>query len=516
MPFKSLICSLAASAALVPHAAGFPELLWKRQVTYADGIEVPASPPVVTATSAFHGPFTGRPLVTGALTATGGILGTAISPLPPSPEATTYPSDGQLHDPQPAPFVPAGGLGTNGTIPVYRVQSDYDYQSVALALYMEWLHHDLFQTGLSRFSESDFVDAGLDSNIRELFQWMVEQSLGHITMLTNILGPSAPVQCSYNYPWRTLREWIDFCQKITRVTEATLYGFIPHLDSRPVASLLLESVAISARQQLVFRQVEGLPPMPVWFKAGIPESWGWSLVAPFISSCPDHRLVWQNFPPLVVVNQPDPYVIGSGAAGSNFTGLGGGLGSSNLTGISPSQLCPNATAGGAANGTVGGNASECAPSIASNRTALTSPGRQVRLVWETAANASLVGPNNSYVPHGATGRPGFVAWVSQLNVTYTPLTDVTQFGGGGGAGGNATGGGGAGGSNLTAGAGIGGITSGFMGTTTQPDLATYRGDPMVNGTVFIAITDADFYLTPFNLSLINDHVVAGPAVYQAG
>ncbi len=34
--------------------------------------------------------------------------------------------------------------------------------------------------------------------------------------------------------------------------------------------------------------------------------------------------------------------------------------------------------------------------------------------------------------------------------------------------------------------------------------------------MFVAITDSDLFLTPFNLSMINPHVVAGPALYQAG
>lgn len=366
---------------------------------------------------------------------------------------------------------------------------------------MEWLHYDLFTVGLSRWSEQDYVAVGLGPEIRDLFQWMAEQSVGHITLLTNILGPDAPKQCTFNYPFQTLREWIDFCQKTTRITESTLYGFIPHLDSRPVASLMLGSVAISARQQLIFRQIEGLFPIPIWFQSAIPQSWGWSLIAPFISSCPaSQRLVWQNFPLLVILNPIDPYRTGGGAGTTNLTGLGGGLGSSNLTGIPPSQLCPNATGMAGGNITSGGG-SVCAPGITSGRPALSQPGRQIRLEWSAATGGPLVGPGNSYVPTGATGTPTHVAWLTQLNVTYTPLTGVTPSGGA--AGGNATGG--------------GNSTGGLMtGMTTQPDLATYQGDPAVNGTVFIAVTDSNPYLTPFNVYLINPHVVAGPAVYQAG
>lgn len=92
-----------------------------------------------------------------------------------------------------------------------------------------------------------------------------------------------------------------------------------------------------------------------------------------------------------------------------------------------------------------------------------------------------VGPNNSYITSTQAGTPKYVAWVSQLNVTYTPLR-----------------------------------VAGNRGYTIQPDMETYEGDPAVNGTMFIAITDSDPFLTPFNLSMINPHVVAGPALYQAG
>lgn len=103
-------------------------------LSYADGIEVEATPPVRSETvgSPTKTPFSGVASMTGALTAPT-VLGTAISPKPALPEATTYPSDGNLHGAQPAAFVPAGGMGTNGTQPVYNVKSDYDYQSIVCA-----------------------------------------------------------------------------------------------------------------------------------------------------------------------------------------------------------------------------------------------------------------------------------------------------------------------------------------------------------------------------------------------
>ena len=88
--------------------------------------------------------------------------------------------------------------------------------------------------------------------------------------------------------------------KLTRFGESGVYGFLEHLDSRAAATLLLDSITTEARQQMIFRQFEGLFPMPVWFETGISQSMAWTLLAPYIVTCPasNPRIAWQNFPAL--------------------------------------------------------------------------------------------------------------------------------------------------------------------------------------------------------------------------
>jgi hypothetical protein len=94
-------------------------------------------------------------------------------------------------------------------------------------------------------------------------------------------------------------------------------------------------------------------------------------------------------------------------------------------------------------------------------------------LWDTPGLP--VGPNNSYVTDTKAGAPQFVAWVNQLNLTYTPLT----------------------------------VTGENEGYTYQPAGEVYAGGAgIVNQTTFIALTDSNPYLTPFNLSMINPHVAA--------
>ena len=431
------------------------------------------TPPTTTATVvsesyiSSHGSFTGSATTTGALSTS--VLAPSIKAGPPLPNATKYPADGRLHKDMPAPYTPNGGLGTNGSEPVYRPMSDFDYQSLALALYQEYAELDLFRYGLAEYSVEDFERLGITADERYLLEFMAEQEMGHATLLSNMLGAAAPKPCTYHYPVQNLTEYIDFSQKLTRWGESGVYGFLNHLDSRAAAQLLLQSISTEARQQMIFRQFEGLFPMPVWFEVGIPQSWAWTLLAPYIASCPadQTRLVWQNFPALHILNQPNPARInGSNVFNETTGGYANSLSTANIT---KPQSCINATAG-----------QDCAAAISQNRTnPLSYPGRQVFLRWDE--KGQKIGPNNSYVTNTTAGNPKFARWVNQLNATYTPLQGM-------------------------------GNNSAY---TFQPNMSTFEGDPAINGTVFLAVTDKDLHVTPFNLSMVNPHVKA-LAMYQAG
>lgn len=310
--FSTSLLSALVAAAPAPQVAGYTDGDASFTVEYPTGTpaasfgpdsQVPAqatqAPPAYPRISAdptgatSHGPYSGVPTTTGAEKAPA-TLGTAIAPLPPNPTATYYNTNGKPQDPMPIPYMPAGGLGTNGSEPRYMVESDFDYESIQLGLYQEWIELDLFNNGLAVFSEEDFLEAGLTAEDRAYIAFMAIQETGHATLLSNMLGETAAPQCTYDYPFRTVREFIDFNQKLTRWGESGVWGFINHLDSREVGQLLAQSIATEARQQMSFRQMLGLHPMPVWFETGIPQSWAWTYLAPYISSCPANTTV--SFP----------------------------------------------------------------------------------------------------------------------------------------------------------------------------------------------------------------------------
>jgi hypothetical protein len=290
-------------------------------------------------------------------------------------------------------------------------------------------------------------------------------------VISNMLGEAAPQQCTYDYPFRTVREFIEFNQKLTRWGEAGVFGFLNHLDSREAGQLLLQSISVESRQAMAFRQMLGVHAMPEWHETGIPQSWAWTYLAPYISSCPANqtRLAWQNFPALFVENQPNPNRLHANNTGP-YEVVGRRVADPSDSIIPWNESCVNANITGY----------NCGPAINRNRSEpLSFPGRQVNFTWE--APGQMVGPNNSYVTTTQAGAPAWVAWVNQLNLTYTPLE-------------------------------ISGNNSGY---TYQPAEVVWEGDPAVNNTVFIALTDSNPFLTPFNISMLNPHIVA-LGLYTAG
>lgn len=148
----------------------------------------------------------------------------------------------------------------------------------------------LIVAGVRRFSAQEFAEAGLNEEDVSLIQFMANQEVGHATLLTNIIengGRDAAPQCQYRYNFNTVRDFVNFCQRLTRWGESGVYGFLSHLDSRPAANLLVQSIATEARQQMIFRQFSGAFPMPVYFETGISQSMSWSLLSRYIVGCPE-------------------------------------------------------------------------------------------------------------------------------------------------------------------------------------------------------------------------------------
>ncbi|KAL9937174.1 hypothetical protein V8E36_003583 [Tilletia maclaganii] len=329
--------------------------------------------------------------------------------------------------------------------PDYRARTPFDRASIALALHQEYIELDAFNYAIIRFSEADWEGWGITPEYVHLIRFFGQQEEGHATAFANMLGPRAPLPCSYRYPWAnatsaSVPKFIDWSQKSTQLGESGTIGWIPLLDNPAPASIVEQAIVTESRQQFAFRQLEGLFPIPVWFSTGLTQPMHWTILSRYIVACPKENkpLPWPIFPRLRVLNQPDAIAAGAAAGG---------------------------------------------PAISHNLTSLTYPGRIVELQWD--APGEVQGPYAQRTQTVTDGIPRFAAWFGNLNVTLTSLFDVD----------------------------LGARTA----KTRQPGDTVFPGvgQRVINGTVFVALVDKHIFVTPENLTLTNNHIVAGPEWYQA-
>ena len=125
-----------------------------------------------------------------------------------------------------------------------------------------------------------------------------------------------------------------------------------------------------------------------WFETGIPQSWAWTYLSQYISSCPENqtRLAWQNFPSLHVVNQANINRFSPNDT-ADFERVGNRTSDPAISTIPQNQSCENL---------VNVTGYGCGPAVSRNRSEpLSFPGKQIKLQWDAPGFA--VGPNNSYV-----------------------------------------------------------------------------------------------------------------------
>ena len=159
---------------------------------------------------------------------------------------------------------------------------------------------------------------------------------------------------------------------------------------------------------MIFRQYEGLFPVPVDFQTAITQSMMWTMLAPFISSCPAGNPVieFQNFPGLNVVVRfhRSIFSFSSYPLHSLLTLY------STQNNPDPTPFINTSTPDNNTN-----------PAITHNRSIpLSFPGRQVNLTWELPGQA--VGPNSSFVTNTSAGAPQ----VSFSHVFFHPSSNYAN------------------------------------------------------------------------------------------
>ncbi|KAI0357741.1 hypothetical protein OH77DRAFT_1295083 [Trametes cingulata] len=176
-----------------------------------------------------------------------------------------------------------GAVTTVTAVPAFS-----DLGLMQFALTLEHLESSFFSGGLSKYSTSDFTNAGYPSWVRGRFQQIADNEAAHVAFLQEELGSNAPAACTYDFPYHDVKSFINLAQKIESISAGAYLGLARHINDTSVLNAGASIAATEARQAgWITSTVLKNQPWDGAFETPIPPSAAWSLIRNYISSCPD-------------------------------------------------------------------------------------------------------------------------------------------------------------------------------------------------------------------------------------
>jgi len=103
-------------------------------------------------------------------------------------------------------------------------QTPTETQILQFALTLEHLENTFYTQFLDEFSKEDFAKAGFDPFVRARFEQISEHEATHVAFLTGVLGPDAPAACTYNFPVKTVDDFVTVGQVLEGVGVTAYLG----------------------------------------------------------------------------------------------------------------------------------------------------------------------------------------------------------------------------------------------------------------------------------------------------
>jgi len=171
------------------------------------------------------------------------LLALTTTALPPGSVPSHYSGEAQkLADPTYGPIPGMSDLYSNyrgierpfpGNItdPIFPTQDgppapdDHVWQNLLSA---EWFIFEFYQQGIERFSDEDFVKAGMPNNTRDRLFEIRNNEAGHLRIFQNQISPTSikPGPCKYIFPLTNPREYLAFMTVVEISSMTFLTGLV--------------------------------------------------------------------------------------------------------------------------------------------------------------------------------------------------------------------------------------------------------------------------------------------------
>lgn len=224
------------------------------------------------------------------------LFGTALS----APYGSSYSDGGTV-----------GGNTTTSSSPVYNTTADISVLQYALTL--ENLEAAFYVGALTKFSQADFIAAGLTARDYQIISAVRDHEVTHVASLSAAirgLGATPVPACTYNFPQTDVKSFLGIARALEKTGVSAYDGAAKDISNPAYLTVAASIVTVEARHAAFFNYITGKTPAPQPFDIPLGQRQIVSIAAPFITSCP--YTLPMTFPALTISPA-------SGAAGISLT-----------------------------------------------------------------------------------------------------------------------------------------------------------------------------------------------------
>jgi len=210
------------------------------------------------------------------------------------------------------------GLAASTPVPAKRnLEARYtndNYSDATIlnyALTLEYLERTFYQQSLNKYDASTFKNAGYAAYVRERFTEIAYEEAVHVNFLSTALkaaGATPVEQCTYDFGVDSVESFRDTAEIFEGIGVAAYLGAAPSITNKAYLAVAGSILVVEAEHETWIRSaVDTEDPFPRPFFAPLDFNQVYTLVAPFIKSCPSSSpsLPFHTFPSVTIA--PEPY-----------------------------------------------------------------------------------------------------------------------------------------------------------------------------------------------------------------
>ncbi|OAX39344.1 hypothetical protein K503DRAFT_739622 [Rhizopogon vinicolor AM-OR11-026] len=164
-------------------------------------------------------------------------------------------------------------------------------QILNFALTLEHLENAFYTQGLQKYTQEDFIDAGLPTWARGRWNQIAQHETTHVSFLESVLGDDAVQACTYNFPDTDPMSFVSTSFMLETVGVSAYSGAARFLSNSDYITSSGAILAVEARQSAwINSAISKANPWNTAFDTPLGLNQVWTLASGVIVTCPSSNM----------------------------------------------------------------------------------------------------------------------------------------------------------------------------------------------------------------------------------